>query len=215
MKIQRERRHRAPKKTGNYIAAKPQQDACMRVVYQGHLDEVFSDEILSASKIKRMKVTLDERALFGITKRVTKKNLPYVEAFQSPLGTRAQLVKKGVSPGVIPVLARDMNYDQGELVGLLGVPRATFQRKLRAQTPLDLSASERVLGVLRIVGQVQQMIEESGVSEGFDASAWVGHWLEQPLPALGGKAPAEFMDTASGQELVAQLLAQTQSGAYA
>lgn len=211
MKISRERRHTVAKKTGTYIVATPQKKDERVTVIHGLSHEVN----MTTAQIKRMTVTLKEGALFGITKRITKKQLPYMEAFQSPLGMRAQLVKKGVSPGVIPVLARDMNYDQGELVSLLGVPRATFQRKLRDQKPLDLSASERVLGVMRIVGQVQQMVEESGVSEGFDASAWVGHWLEQPLPALGGKAPAEFMDTAPGQELISQLLAQTQSGAYA
>ncbi|MCY7308017.1 MAG: MbcA/ParS/Xre antitoxin family protein [Rhodoferax sp.] len=33
-------------------------------------------------------------------------------------------------------------------------------------------------------------------------------WLEQPLPTLAGKTPGGFMDTATGQQLVAGLLAQ-------
>jgi hypothetical protein len=35
------------------------------------------------------------------------------------------------------------------------------------------------------------------------------------LPALGGKPPGEFMDTADGRMLVADLLSQEQSGTYA
>lgn len=144
-----------------------------------------------------------------------KRRLPYQEIFHSSLGTRAVIVKVGVNPSVVRHLARDMQYDQGALVNLLGVARATYNRKVKTRKPLDLASSERVIGVMRLVGQVKQMVEESGDATDFDASAWVGNWLEQPLTALGGKAPRDYMDSAPGQELVSQLLAQAQSGAYA
>jgi uncharacterized protein (DUF2384 family) len=35
------------------------------------------------------------------------------------------------------------------------------------------------------------------------------------MPALQGRRPAEFMDTAEGQAIVANLLQRAQSGAYA
>jgi uncharacterized protein (DUF2384 family) len=56
---------------------------------------------------------------------------------------------------------------------------------------------------------------ESGEPEGFDAATWTANWLEEPNAALGGRAPGEFMDTADGRSLVAGLVAQMQSGAYA
>ena len=59
------------------------------------------------------------------------------------------------------------------------------------------------------------MVAQSGDPAGFDPDRWVGEWLERPLPALGGAAPGEFMDTMEGQYLVSRLLAQSQSGAYA
>ncbi|MCV2357037.1 MbcA/ParS/Xre antitoxin family protein [Paucibacter sp. B2R-40] len=74
--------------------------------------------------------------------------------------------------------------------------------------------SVRLVGKARLVGQVQQMVAESGDQEGFDAAAWVEQWLESPLPALGGRKPATFMDTTDGQALVATLLARMQTGAY-
>jgi uncharacterized protein (DUF2384 family) len=58
------------------------------------------------------------------------------------------------------------------------------------------------------------MLIESGHDEKFDASRWVGAWLERPLPALGGSKPADYMDTIEGQEFISRLLAQSQSGAY-
>ncbi|WP_280174597.1 MbcA/ParS/Xre antitoxin family protein [Caballeronia concitans] len=40
-------------------------------------------------------------------------------------------------------------------------------------------------------------------------------WLHTPLPALGGKRPAEYMSTCEGRQLFSRLLAMAQSGAYA
>lgn len=150
-----------------------------------------------------------------LAKNRPKSSLPYRKMFRSSLGKRVDVVRTGVDAGVVRILAQDLQYEQGVLMDRLGFSRATISRKIKAGKRLDLSASERVVGAMRLVGQVKHMVEESGDARGFDASAWVGQWLEQPLSALGGKAPAEFMNSATGQELVAQLLAQTQSGAYA
>lgn len=74
--------------------------------------------------------------------------------------------------------------------------------------------SERLLGVATLMGQAQRIVEESGNPDSFDPATWTAKWLESPLPALGGKAPGEFLDTADGRELVSQLLLRQQSGAY-
>jgi putative toxin-antitoxin system antitoxin component (TIGR02293 family) len=150
-----------------------------------------------------------------MAKNRPKTPLPYRKMFRSSLGKRVDVVRIGVEAGVVRILAQDLQYEQGMLIDRLGFSRATISRKIKAGKRLDLSSSERVVGAMRLVGQVKHMVEESGDARGFDASAWVGRWLEQPLSALGGKAPAEFMNSATGLELVAQLLAQTQSGAYA
>jgi uncharacterized protein (DUF2384 family) len=65
------------------------------------------------------------------------------------------------------------------------------------------------------VGQVQALVRESGNPEGFDAAQWTATWLQRPNPALGGRTPGDYMDTADGRELVASLVAQMQGGAYA
>ena len=43
----------------------------------------------------------------------------------------------------------------------------------------------------------------------------MSHWLNGPLPALGGARPIDLMDTMEGQALVSATLARIQSGAYA
>ena len=75
--------------------------------------------------------------------------------------------------------------------------------------------SERTMVIARLVRQAECLVRDSGGSEDFNAAMWVAAWLDRPLPALGGKRPGEFIHTADGRTLVADLLAQQWSGAYA
>lgn len=93
--------------------------------------------------------------------------------------------------------------------------RATVQRKTSRRKLLSADESSRVLGISRLIGQVRALVEQSGDASGFDAARWVAGWLDQPLPALSGIAPAQLMDTAEGQAIVAQVVARMQSGVYA
>lgn len=128
---------------------------------------------------------------------------------------RVDLVKQGVPPEALGVLAKDMGITKEQLYGTLGVPRATMERKLRERKRLSQDESERVVGIARLVGQVERMVQESGDGEDFDAARWVAAWLDRSLPALGGSRPGALMDTAEGREIVSSLVAQIQSGAYA
>lgn len=79
-------------------------------------------------------------------------------------------------------------------------------------------AAERTLGFARLVGQVEQIVCESGdpdAAPDFDAAGWVADFLARPHPALGGRRPGDLMDTADGRGVVGDLVAQMQSGAYA
>lgn len=70
----------------------------------------------------------------------------------------------------------------------------------------------------KLVKQVQTMLQQSGAPEqmkDFNAAQWLENWIVTPLPAMAGRRPADYMDTAEGQELVSRLLLMMQSGAYA
>ena len=138
----------------------------------------------------------------------------FLHAFQADAMERVRIVKRGVPAGVIDTMAKRMGMPKEKLIVTLGLARATIDRKARDSKPLSPDEGSKVLGMARLVGQVQAMIEESGEAAGFDAAGWVAGWLDQPLPALGGQRPAELMDTAEGQGLVSQLVARMQSGAY-
>ena len=76
------------------------------------------------------------------------------------------------------------------------------------------SSSERVIGLMSLIGQVEAMIAKNGAT-GFDSAKWLGNWLSKPLPALGGARPSTYLDTMAGQDLLGQLVAMAESGAYA
>ena len=78
---------------------------------------------------------------------------------------------------------------------------------------VSFSASQRRF-VAELSAQVAKMVAESGDPNGFDAAAWVRHWICQPNPALGC-CPVELFDDADGRARVVQILAMAQSGAYA
>ncbi len=128
---------------------------------------------------------------------------------------RVELVKEGVPAGLLVLISEDMAISKEKLYSTIGLARATVNRKLREQQVLNQDESERVLGIARLVGQVDQMVKESGDAAGLDAAKWVAAWLDRPQAALGGKRPAELMDTSDGRGIVSDLVARMQSGAYA
>lgn len=138
----------------------------------------------------------------------------FVQVFHADAMERVQWVKRGVPATVVDAMAKRMAMPKEKLVGTLGLARATIDRKARENKSLSTDESSRVLGMARLVGQVQAMVEECGNPEGFDAARWVARWLERPLPALGGQRPADLMDTPEGQSLVSNIMARVQSGAY-
>ena len=131
---------------------------------------------------------------------------------------RASLVKQGAPASLLTDLAEALDIPKERLYLTIGVARATADRKVREDARLDPDATERALGLARLVGQVEQMVRESGdpdTAPGFDAARWVADFLAHPHPALGGRRPGDLMDTADGRGVVSDLVAQMQSGAYA
>ncbi len=141
-------------------------------------------------------------------------NAVFIEAFRFEPLERVQVIKQGVPAQMVVTVAKRMGITKERLFTTLGLPRATVDRKVRENKSLSPDESSRVLGVSRLVGQAQAMVVESGDPTGFNAAEWVAGWLDQPVSALGGRRPAELMDTAEGQAIVANLLERAQTGAY-
>ena len=74
-------------------------------------------------------------------------------------------------------------------------------RKILRRQNLSVTQAKRVIGLAKLIGQIEIMVAASEVND-FNAAKWLGDWLYHPLAALGNHHPGEFMDT-------------LQSGAYA
>lgn len=139
----------------------------------------------------------------------------YVEIHRAAPAERVRMIKDGVPAARAKRIIADLSLPQGVAFDALRLSVATVNRKAAQHAVLAADEGERVLGVARLIGQLEAMIEESGDGRGFDARAWISRWLGEPLPALGGARPLDLLDTMEGQALVAGTLARTQSGAYA
>ena len=128
---------------------------------------------------------------------------------------RVDMVREGVPADYVEGLATSMAIPKEKLYRTIGVARPTVDRKIRQRKRLSQDESERVMGIARLIGLAQSLVHASGGPQDFDAARWLASWLYGPHNALGGKRPAELMDTSEGRSLIAALLAQQQSGAYA
>lgn len=141
--------------------------------------------------------------------------VPYLTLFRASPLERIDMIRKGVLAIKAKRILADLAIGQGAGLKALNLSAATVNKKAKLGEALSPEESERVVGIARLVGQLEAMIEESGDPTDFDARAWMAQWLNEPLPALGGARPADFMDTMEGQGMVSSALARIQSGAYA
>ncbi len=101
-------------------------------------------------------------------------------------GGRVRLIRNGAAASRILDLVEAMHVSRERLLGMLNVPNASIKRKIRQGAMLSQDQSERVFGLLRLIGQVAVMVEHLGDPKEFDAARWVGGWLERPTyPCIG------------------------------
>ena len=124
--------------------------------------------------------------------------------------------RNGVSSMFLKDLSRRMQMPTSRLYSIVGVPKATAEKKAAAGELLSGNGGRSALGVARLLGIARSIADNSTAPEAkdFDSAKWLGQWLERPQPALGGRKPADLIDTPTGLDMVARLLGAIESGAY-
>lgn len=166
-------------------------------------------------KVEQMKTRPGSIRALRATARAGRTSTDRLEIFRIDPQARIEIIREGIPAKIVADLSSSMGMSKESILSALGLNRATISRKEKADAALNKDESEKVLGMSALINLVQTMVDQSGEPAGFDAARWVSAWLVKPLPALGGKTPASYMDTFEGQKLVADLLAMSQSGAYA
>lgn len=137
--------------------------------------------------------------------------LDFMRVFDAEPMARINWSRTGIQWLEARSLAAMLGWDDRQFCTYLGLPESCLASS--DGTRLGPGESERVLGMSALIGHVAMMTIRN--PHQFDPVQWVASWLSNPLGALGGGCPAEFLDTMTGQHLVASLLAQIESGAYA
>lgn len=133
--------------------------------------------------------------------------------------TPLQLVeteRRGVEGRFLKDVSKRMDLPAVRVFDMLGVPRATVEKKSSAGEALAGSGGRAAIGMARLIARAQALVADSTAPQaaGFDAAKWLGQWLERPQPALGGRRPGELLDTPTGLAVVTRLLGALESGAY-
>jgi putative toxin-antitoxin system antitoxin component (TIGR02293 family) len=127
-----------------------------------------------------------------------------------------EMERHGVPGGFIVDLSKRLDLPSSRVYDMLNIPKSTLARKLAAGQVVDGRAGQAAVGMVKLLGAAQELVSHSTAPEAqdFDAVKWLGHWIERPQPALGGRKPADLLDTPTGVELVIRLLGAMQSGTY-
>jgi hypothetical protein len=123
--------------------------------------------------------------------------------------------------GVPAVLARDLGRaldiaPRHFFRDLLGTNRSAAEKKSFTDAPLPAAAGRVALELLRLLSRAEAVAAQSRADgvRGFDTARWLGRWIEQPQPALGGCCPAALLSTPDGAEAVMRVLGALESGSY-
>ena len=133
----------------------------------------------------------------------------------TPLGI-VEMERRGVPGSLVKEMAVKMAVPAVRMFSYLGIPKATVEKKAAGREMIAGSGGQAALGMVRLLAIAQAMVQNSDAPEakGFDSAKWLGQWIERPQPALGGRRPAELLDTPTGTGLVARLLGAIESGTY-
>lgn len=154
------------------------------------------------------------------TRRVMRKATPgivvasFLDSYKLTDIERINLIRKGLAVNHIDKISKSMGASKEELYRIMGIAPSSISRWSKESKPLNKEASSRVLGIQRLIGQVQYMVNNYGDPKDFNAAQWFNDWANEPNPSLNGVAPMEYLDTDAGVEMIANLLNSMLYGNY-
>lgn len=186
--------------------------------YVGRAAGVWPAKAVKGQVGKMSKGKLQVRAHKGVITYASSKG---VSAFVSRVAraTPIELVeveRQGVASVFLKDLSKHMHISAVRMFEIVGIPKATAEKKVAAKEVISGAGGQAALGLARLLAIAEGIIENSTAEEakGFDVARWLGQWIERPQPALGGCKPADLIGTPTGFDMVARVLGAIESGAY-
>jgi len=127
-----------------------------------------------------------------------------------------EIERHGIDSIFLKDLSKFMDIPAVRIFDIVGIPKATAEKKVAAKEPIAGAGGQAALGLARLLAIANGIVENSTAVEakGFDVAKWLGQWIERPQPALGGRKPADLIGTPTGLDMVARVLGAIESGAY-
>jgi putative toxin-antitoxin system antitoxin component (TIGR02293 family) len=112
-------------------------------------------------------------------------------------------IRAGIPARVVDDVARRVGVPKNVIFGVLHTPESTAHKLIRDDRTLDAAASERIMRVVEIVREAEE------VFGGRDPAA---QWLTRANAALGGAMPLSMLDTEPGAAEVRRVLSSISYG---
>lgn len=178
----------------------------------------ISDETKAMTPTKSKRMLQEKYSLYRDITYVRSRGVPeFVSRVAS--ATPMEMVsaeRVGVNSLFLKDVSKYMNVSAVRIFDIVGVPKATAEKKVAAQELIAGAGGQAALGLARLLAIANEIVANSTSpdADGFDAGKWLGQWIERSQPALGGKKPAELIGTPTGLAMVSRVLSSIESGAY-
>jgi putative toxin-antitoxin system antitoxin component (TIGR02293 family) len=179
--------------------------------------EARPSKTLKKAAVQRVKVTMAPGKL-GLIAYVHTEG---VDAFISRIAKASpmeivEVERRGIDSIFLKDLSKCMDVPAVRIFDIVGIPKATAEKKVAAQELIAGAGGQAALGLARLLAIAKGIVENSKAAQAknFDAAKWLGRWIERPQPALGGRKPADLIGTPTGLDMVTRVLGAIESGAY-
>jgi putative toxin-antitoxin system antitoxin component (TIGR02293 family) len=115
------------------------------------------------------------------------------------------LIRRGLSVGHAARFATRAKLSQKDVLRLLGLPKSTYSRQMKAGGLLSPQSSDKLFRAARVTVRACEVFEDEDIAL---------DWLRSPNQALGGERPYDLLDTDAGTEAVEDLLGRIEYGVY-
>ncbi len=122
-----------------------------------------------------------------------------------PDATAAELVRKGLPSAVIGRLAKAYGVPIEKIQSLLGLSKATGNRRRASGSALRTVNSDRALRLAQVYMAARSLFGDESKARA---------WLKWRNPVLRGERPIDVLDTEVGARAVTRLIHQIEHGVY-
>jgi uncharacterized protein (DUF2384 family) len=120
--------------------------------------------------------------------------------------------RKGMPVHMAEALRKQMGLSAGEFSRIFGIKPATYKKKVADKEPLAGRYGDAVADLGETLAIAHNLLPAG--RDDLDIPRWFAQWITIPQPSLGGRKPADIMDTPTGRALVKQVVGAMGSGAY-